>query len=345
MQAAGFDGLEIHAGHGYLIAEFLSAYSNHRADIYGGPLVNRLRFLLNIVDGIKARVGDDFPLVVRISAREFVANGVDVPEAIEIGKALAAKGVDALSVSVGVYESFNRLSMVSGEPEGQWLDIAGQVRAGIPIPVIGVGRLVRASVAEDALAAGRIDLAAYGRASVADPDLPAKIRAGREAEIMVCMGCNQCLGRSARPQAICPVNPAIGREGTFEFAKVATPRRVAIVGGGFAALTAAWITAQRGHAVTCFANGAGHGGLMDHRAKVPGQEVIGEATAALIARAKGAGVIFAPGQPAGGDHDTVWVVRRFQSTMTSPFGAAVSPGGMPEKSDSDPESFRRDDDS
>src|SRR5690606_10960753 len=100
------------------------------------------------VAGIQSRLGDEFPLIVRISAREFVPHGVDVEQAIEIANRLHADGVHALSVSVGVYESFNKLSMITGEPEGQWLALAGQLKAGTALPVIGVGRIKRASVAE-----------------------------------------------------------------------------------------------------------------------------------------------------------------------------------------------------
>ncbi|MDP6404133.1 MAG: hypothetical protein QF797_02895 [Alphaproteobacteria bacterium] len=310
---AGFDGVEVHGAHGYLVAGFLSSYANTREDDYGGSLENRCRFLLNIVDGIRNRMGPDFPLSVRISAREFVPDGIDVAEAIEIGRAVAAHGANALSVSVGVYQTFNKLSMVTGEPEGQWLDLAGEVRAGIPIPVMGVGRLVRAQVAEQGLAAGQIDLACFGRASMADPELPVKIRTRREAEVLTCMGCNICLGRSARPESICPVNPTIGREAEFDFAATASAQTVAVVGASFSALTAAWVAAKCGHKVTLHGNGAqggALGGLMALRAKVPGNAVIGETAAALLGRAQAAGVQLSEQLPEAAD--VVWAVREFR---------------------------------
>lgn len=306
---AGFDGIEVHAAHGYLIAEFLSRYANAREDRYGGPLANRLRFLLNIVDGIRARLGAGFPLVVRISAKEFVDNGLDVAESIEIGRALAAHGVDALSLSVGVYESFNKVSMVSGEPEGQWLDLAAQVRKEVPLPVIGVGRIVRAALAETALAQGKIDLAALGRASMADPELPNKARLGREDEVMICMGCNICLGRSSRPESICPINPALGREAAFDMAKTPAPRRLAVIGASYAALTAAWVAAERGHQVTLFDDDA-PGGLMRLRAQVRVQQGIAEVSEALLGRALRAGVRRRAGTP-DSNFDVIWAVERF----------------------------------
>jgi 2,4-dienoyl-CoA reductase-like NADH-dependent reductase (Old Yellow Enzyme family) len=338
---AGFDGIEVHAAHGYLVAEFLSRYANAREDRYGGPLANRLRFLLNIVDGIRGRLGADFPLVVRISAREFVENGLDVAESIEIGRALAAHGVDALSLSVGVYESFNKVSMVSGEPEGQWLDLAAAVRKEVPLPVIGVGRIIRAEVAEAALAEGKIDLAALGRASMADPELPRKVRLGREDRVMICMGCNICLGRSSRPESICPINPALGREAAFDLGKTPEPRRLALIGASYSALTAAWVAAERGHQVTLF-DGDGPGGLMLLRARVRVQQGIAEVTEALLARALGAGVERRPGAPADSDFDVVWAVERFApvdprrprrevrvSCAAEVLGNGMPPGGGP----------------
>ena len=319
LRAAGFDGVEIHGAHGYLVGEFLSRYSNRREDLYGGPLENRLRFLCNIVDGIRVEAGGDFPLIVRISAREFVPDGLDLPESIEIVRRLAARGVHALSVSVGVYESFNRLSMVSGEPEGQWLPLAGALRSATGLPTMGVGRLKRAAVAEAALASGAIDLAAFGRASIADPDLPRKVRDGREPRVLACLGCNVCLGRTARPETICPVNPTVGREAAFDPVPPAHPLRLAIRGSSLSALAAAWVAARRGHRVTLYEPAAVLGGLQGLRARVPGQEEIAETVTALLRRAEEAGVTLVREEPGTGDDDMLWGVRRFV-----PVGAGLS---------------------
>lgn len=307
---AGFDGVEIHAAHGYLAAAFLSRYSNKRDDLYGGSLDNRIRFLRNVVSGIKANAAPDFLVVVRISGEEFVPEGLNVAETIEIGRRL--EGIDALSVSVGVYESFNKLSMVSGEPEGQWLHVAEAVRRGIGIPIIGVGRIKRGEVAEAALARGQIDLAAFGRAAVADPELPRKLQTQSSKPVMWCVGCNMCLGRTARPETICPVNPAVGREAEFAFQRTSKPQRVLIRGSSFSALTAAWIAAACGHSVVLEELGERLGGMQAWRSLVPGQEEFSEAITALAERARQAGAEIRTGARAGERGAICWAVRRFE---------------------------------
>jgi len=312
LHRAGFDGVEIHAAHGYLIAEFLSPYSNKRADLYGGSLDNRMRILRNVVEGIRAKVTPDFLILVRISAEEFVPEGLDVTQAVEIGRTLEKMGVAALSVSVGVYESFNKLSMVSGEPEGQWLHIAAAVRASVEIPVIGVGRIKRGEVAEAALASGQIDLAAFGRAAVADPALPRKLQGASREPVVWCVGCNMCLGRTARPDTICPVNPAVGREARFAFRRSPQPQRITILGSSFSALTAGWIAASCGHLVTIEETDERLGGMQAWRSLVPGQEEYGEGIAALVERARHAGVVFRSSGGEGAGDAIRWAVRRFE---------------------------------
>jgi len=320
LSKAGFDGIELHGAHGYLINGFLSSHSNKRSDAYGGSLENRMRFLTRILRGIKQQLGDDFPVLVRISAEEFVESGLTADQSIEIAKRLETEGIHALSISVGVYGSFNKVSMITGEPEGQWLDLAGRIKAATNLPVIGVGRIKRASVAEAALAAGQIDIAAFGRASIADPHLPAKIIKGREADINWCLGCNICLGRSSRPQIICPVNPVVGREAQAPVRTAAEARHIAVHGSGFAALTAAWVAAARGHKVSILDDDGASGGMQAWRAGVPGQGEHNEVLHGLRRRAAAAGVAFVTtADKSTTDH---WRVRRFQP-VNRPTSAAV----------------------
>jgi len=311
--AAGFDGVELHAAHGYLPSSFLSAYSNRRADRYGGSLENRMRFVLNIVDAVVARTR--IPLIVRFSADELVKDGNTLEQTVRIARALQEHGAAAISVSVGVYESFNAMSLVGGEAEGKWLHLARAVRAAVSIPVLGVGRIKRPEVAERALRDGDCDIPLFGRAAIADPDLPDKTAHGEEKSILWCLGCNICLGRSTRPETICPVNPAVGRDARFEALLAAPsprPRRIAIVGSSLSALTAAWVAAKRGHRVTLCEPAAGFGGMQAWRAAVPGQAEYAESIEAALLRARGAGVEVERGLPAASQYDLLWVTRRYQ---------------------------------
>lgn len=313
VEVAGYDGVEIHAAHGYLMCSFLSAYSNRRDDRYGGSLENRMRFLLNVVDGI--RRASDIPLTVRISAEEFVENGNTLEQAAVIARALEAHGVSGISVSVGVYESFNTQSMVSGEAEGRWLPVAGAIAREVGMPVFGVGRIRRPEVAEAAIAAGQCAVPLFGRAAIADAELPMKVREGREDEILPCVCCNVCLGRSARPETICPVDPAVGRDREFAqrlTAAPAQPLRIAIAGSCVAALTAAWIAARRGHRVTIHETDATIGGMQGWRGAVPRQHDYAELVDAALRRAQLAGARLLRRAPAAGEFDRLWAVRRYQ---------------------------------
>ncbi len=288
---AGYDGIELHGAHGYLIGEFLSAYANRRDDAWGGTPDRRMRFLREIVAAIRARCS--LPLSVRLSADELVDQGNRIEDTLRIAQVLAADGVDAISVSAGVYESFNALSMVSGDVPGRWLPLAGQVRRALPqrVAVMGVGRIRDAQAGEDALAQGLCDLPLLGRAAIADAFIPARAAGRLAGPDRACMFCNCCLGRSARPQTICPVNPAVGRDADFA-GELARPSRarLAIAGGGLAALTAAWVAAARGADVELRCDEERLGGMLAERARVPGQSELATTVQAAWARAREAGV-------------------------------------------------------
>jgi 2,4-dienoyl-CoA reductase-like NADH-dependent reductase (Old Yellow Enzyme family) len=296
---AGYDGIELHGAHGYLIGEFLSAYANRRDDAWGGTPDKRMRFLREIVAAIRARCS--LPLSVRLSADELVDQGNRIEDTLRIAQVLAADGVDAISVSAGVYESFNALSMVSGDLPGRWLPLAGQVRRALPpsVVVMGVGRIRDAQAGEDALAQGLCDLPLLGRAAIADAFIPARAAGRLAGPDWACMFCNCCLGRSARPQTICPVNPAVGRDADFA-AELTQPSRarLAIEGGGLAALTAAWVAATRGADVELRCDEERLGGMLGQRSRVPGQSELAATVQAAWARAQAAGVRRAdPRQP------------------------------------------------
>lgn len=291
LDAAGFDGIELHAAHGYLIGEFLSPYSNHRSDAWGGTPAKRMRFLREIVAAIRARTA--LPLSVRLSAEEFVAGGNTLDDTLPIAQALAAEGVAAISVSVGVYESFNALAMVSGEAEGKWLALAAAMRRALPAEVVvfGVGRIRSPEAAERALADGCCDIPLFGRSAIADATIPNKAAGIDPLPVAACLSCNMCLGRSAKPETICPVDPAVGRDRAFAAALARrSDARITVFGSGLAALTLAWMAARRGADVELCDEAAELGGMLGQRARVPGQQELGETVQAAWVRAQVAGV-------------------------------------------------------
>ena len=248
---AGFDGVEVHGAHGYLIAEFMSSYSNKRTDGYGGPLANRLRFPLEVVADIRAKCGDDFVVSFRISADEFVLGGRGLAETKTICRRLEAAGADLVHISAGTYESTSTIIPPLGHPYAWLAGYAAEVKRVVHIPVQVVGRIKDPALAEDILGTGQADLISFGRASLADPDLPRKYAAGHSDRIRECIGCNQgCIDVLFGNQPIrCLVNPSCGFEGAQEVRPAASRKRVLVAGGGPAGLEAARGAALCGHHV------------------------------------------------------------------------------------------------
>ncbi len=264
---AGFDGAEVHAGHGYLIHQFLSPLSNQREDAYGGPFENRLRFLREILTGVRAACGPDFALGVRMSADEFTAGGLTLADATAIAAAVSSWGLmDVLSVSVGNHGlSYALMIPDMHVPPGAFVGYAAALRASVREPVVAVGRINDPVQAERVLAEGQADLVAVCRGLIADPDWPAKARANRGEEIRPCVACNQeCIGRLYRGGDLaCIHNVAAGREEEFgqgTLRPAARARRVVVVGGGPAGLEAARVAALRGHHVTLYERDSTLGG-------------------------------------------------------------------------------------
>jgi 2,4-dienoyl-CoA reductase-like NADH-dependent reductase (Old Yellow Enzyme family)/thioredoxin reductase len=271
---AGFDGVEIHATHGYLLYSFLSPLSNIREDQYGGDLENRARIVLEIVEGIKQRNGGDFPIWVRLSAKEFgIDGGITLDESRQFSKWLEQAGCAAISVSSTAYASRGTLHMqweVPGEtygrppiahPYGYLLPTIQKVKEAVSIPIIAVGRITP-EVAERAIAQGQTDAVAMGRAHVADPELVNKITAGRLDEIRPCVGCNECLQRllGADGNLHCSVNPVTGRDLDLSITPAEKKKKVVVVGGGPGGMEAASVAAQRGHEVILNEKGPKLGG-------------------------------------------------------------------------------------
>lgn len=270
---AGFDGVEVHGAHGYLIAQFMSRYSNKRTDEYGGPLKNRMRFPLEIIAEIRKRCGDKFLIDFRISGEEHVVGGRTIEETKVIAKALEEAGINMIHISVGTYESVASIIPPMGTPLAWITDYAAEVKKVVNIPVITVGRINDPLVAEEVLRSGKADLVAMGRASLADPELPNKYAEGRYEDIRHCIGCQQgCLEVLFRNEPIrCLVNPTLGFEYKKELKKAQQLKKVTVVGGGPAGLEAARAAALAGHKVTLYEKTDRIGGQFLDAAVPPGK--------------------------------------------------------------------------
>jgi 2,4-dienoyl-CoA reductase (NADPH2) len=249
---AGFDGVEIHAGHGYLIAEFLSRASNKRQDHYGGKLEDRARILLEVIGAIRKAVGQDFPVWCRLDGKEFgIEDGITVEDARQTAKLAEEAGLNAIHVSAYGGPSgigFTEATLV--HPKAGLLPLAAGIKKVVGVPVIAVGRITPEQ-GERALRQGQADFIAMARPLLADPELPNKLAAGRPEDIRPCIYCYTCVGQIFVNQSLrCAVNPATAREAEFEIEKSETPKQVLVVGGGPAGMEAARVAALRGHRVT-----------------------------------------------------------------------------------------------
>lgn len=258
----GFDGVEIHAGHGYLITQFFSPYSNKRLDEYGGNFWNRTRFAREIVEDIRKKCGEDFIVGMRISADECVEGGLTLEDSKAIAIMMADCGIDLIHVSVGNYLSTD-LNVASSYTAHGWItDWAKQIKDVVKIPVITVSRINDPFLAEEVLASGKADFVAMGRASLCDPDMPNKAKEGRFEDIRRCIGCNDgCIGTLFTDHPItCVLNPTLGHESELPVRKADSPKKVAVIGAGPAGLYAAIAASQSGHDVTVFEKNDHNGG-------------------------------------------------------------------------------------
>ncbi|RLB20870.1 MAG: NADH:flavin oxidoreductase [Deltaproteobacteria bacterium] len=247
---AGFDLIEIHGAHGYLINQFLSRFSNIREDEYGGDVEGRAKFALEIVREIRKRIGKDFPLSFKISAQEFVPNGLTVGESIKILKLLVKEGIDVVQVSAGNDATPEWIAQPMFMKKACLAGSAGAIKKALNIPVMAVGRINDPLVAERILAEGKADLVCMGRGLLADPELPKKAKEGRLEDIRTCIACNTCMESIFRRGRVeCLVNPVLGREKELVFEPAKERKKVMVVGGGPGGLNVAWVAARRGHDV------------------------------------------------------------------------------------------------
>ena len=250
---SGFDGVEIHGAHGYLICEFLSPNSNRRTDKYGGNLENRARFPLEIVRKVREQVGNDFVVGYRLSADEYVPGGLELEETGKFARMIEEAGISYIHVSAGTYDSLPHMVPPMYIERAHLVHLAEGIKKLVNVPVITVGAL-DVETAEEALREGKADLAALGRALIADPEIPNKLGSDRLDDIRPCIRGNEgCLSRFNLGRTMrCEVNPACGREEDFNITPAVNKKRVMVVGGGIAGMEAARIAQLRGHEVTLF---------------------------------------------------------------------------------------------
>jgi 2,4-dienoyl-CoA reductase-like NADH-dependent reductase (Old Yellow Enzyme family)/thioredoxin reductase len=266
---AGFELIEIHGAHGYLINQFLSRFSNIRQDLYGGDIPGRSRFAQEVVREVRKRVGDKFPISFKISAMEFVKDGLDVEESIEILKILVKEGVDVVQVSAGNDATPEWICQPMFMEKACLTDFAWAIKKELAVPIMAVGRINEPLLAEDIIKAGKADLVCMGRGLLADPAMPNKAREGRLDDIRTCIACNTCMESIFRKGRVeCLVNPTLGREKEMAFRPAKIPRKVMVVGAGPGGLNVAWVAARRGH----------HVHLFERQSQVGGQLILGSAT-------------------------------------------------------------------
>ena len=253
-QRAGFDGVEIHAGHGYLLASFLSPYTNKREDHYGGSRENRARFLTEVIAATRRITGDAFPILVRLDAMEYRTEGGIQPDDCTVTAKLCEEaGADAIDVSaygnVAHAIAFTEAPLVH-EPGG-FVDFARAVKRAVSIPVIGVGR-IEPEVGEKHIAGGDFDFLAMGRKLLADPELPAKLANGTPEQVRPCIYCYICVSQIFINQSmVCAVNHSMGREHEGDIiASTNAPMKVLVIGGGPGGMEAARLLALQGHKVS-----------------------------------------------------------------------------------------------
>jgi len=267
-KTAGFDGVELHGAHGYLMAQFLSPYTNRRTDIYGK---DRGLFALQTLERIRARVGPDYVVGYRMSGEEFIEGGITLEETRACARRLEERGIDYLHVSGGIIEVGEHFVIPMYFPKGYLLHLAEGIKQAVKIPVVAVGAIHDPSLAEESLKKKRADLIAMGRALIADPELPGKIQSRRPEDIRTCLRCNEgCSSRIRQGKTQrCAVNAEVGRERTLRIHPASESKQVVVIGGGPAGMEAARVLALRRHKVTLIEKENELGGLLRY-ASVPG---------------------------------------------------------------------------
>jgi len=270
---AGFDYIEILAGGGYLIGEFLSPITNHRTDEYGGPIKNRMRFGLEVIKKVRQMVGKDFAMGIRVSGHDFMEGGHTNIESALFCTEAEKTGVNSINVTGGWHETYVP-QITTNVPLGAFLYLARGIKEKVSVPVFASNRLGDPFIAEKALRSGAADMICWGRPLLADPELPIKVEKGRLNEIVYCIGCNQgCFDSLLSGSSVCcTLNPRVGREADTEIKEAKIKKRVFVEGGGPAGMEFALVAKQRGHDVTLYEKEERLGGQVNLVAASPGKK-------------------------------------------------------------------------
>lgn len=335
---AGFDMISLHCAHMYLCGQFLSPWSNKRTDEYGGSLENRMRFVLEILQRIRARIGDYVPIICRMNGKE-PEDGNSPKELARIAATLEQAGVNALHVSIGFGsilwdKDFIPAEATMGMPEGCIVDLAAAIKQAVSIPVIAVNKIRHVPFAERVLEENKADMIALGRPLLADPDWPLKAQQNRSEDIRPCISCCQgCVGNIEKGRPItCLCNPQLGRENELQILPIAAggKKRVLVVGAGPAGLEAASIAAARGHEVTVWEKDLTVGGKFRVASEPPGKGEFTELGAYMERAARKEGVTIVPGRSANLDKIKAFnpdvVVLATGSRPSLPAGMVCHPG-------------------
>ena len=292
---AGFDAVELHAAHGYLLMQFLSAISNRRKDEYGGAtLKERSRFVIEVIEEVRRKVGPGFPISVRVSGEEYIRGGYTIDDMQTILPDMVKAGADLIHASIGTHGSPGAITSATAEFEpGFNTKLARKMKEVVAVPVIAVGRFSDPALADEVIGRGDADLVAFGRQFLADPDFLIKAKSGRSADIRKCIACNQgCIEREILGEGNirCSINPETGQETIYPKGPAAKPKNVWVVGSGPGGLTAAFEAARLGHQVTLFEQEKELGGQIRYARIPPHKEIYGEWIDWQIGQVKKAGV-------------------------------------------------------
>ena len=292
---AGFDAVELHAAHGYLLTQFLSVISNRRTDEYGGAsLKDRSRFVIEVIEEVRRRVGPDFPVSVRLSGEEYIRGGYTIDDMQTILPDLVKAGADLLHASIGTHGSPGAITQATAEHEpGFNVRLAKKMKEVVSVPIIAVGRFSDPALADEVIGRGDADLVAFGRQFLADPDFLLKAKAGRTADIRKCIACNQgCIEREILGEGNirCSINPETGQETIYPEGSAVKSKNVWVIGSGPGGLTAAFEAARLGHRVTLFEQDQELGGQLRYARIPPHKKIYGEWIDWQIDQVKKAGV-------------------------------------------------------